>query len=315
MILRQNSIVIAPMAGVTDRAFREICMEYGGDLCFTEMVSTKGLFYNDKKTASLLENSPAEKPIYAQIFGHEPQMFENVIKKIVSFGVDGIDINCGCPAKKIISNNDGGALLKKPELIYDLVCAVKENCSLPVSVKLRTGWDENHINILKSVEFAQKAGVSHITIHARNVKQGYTGKANLDLIKEAVLNTDIPIIGNGDIKTPEDAKEMLEYTGCKAVMLGRGILGNPFLIKRTKAYILKNEYLPLPSDSDRISAAINHIKKIIKYKGENIGIKEARKHAIWYIKGIKGSVRIKRELTSAKTYVEMEELLTSLNEI
>ena len=146
-------------------------------------------------------------------------------------------------------------------------------------------------------------------------QQNYYYFKNLDLIKEAVLNTDIPIIGNGDIKTPEDAKEMLEYTGCKAVMLGRGILGNPFLIKRTKAYILKNEYLPLPSDSDRISAAINHIKKIIKYKGENIGIKEARKHAIWYIKGIKGSVRIKRELTSAKTYVEMEELLTSLNEI
>jgi len=312
MTLRQNDVLLAPMAGVTDRAFREICLEYGVDMCFSEMVSAKGLYYNDKKTAQLLEHSESNTPFYAQIFGHEPQIFNSVIDKILKYNVNGIDINCGCPAKKILTNSDGGAILKNPSLIYDLIKSVKDKTDLPVSVKIRIGWDDNDINYLKSVEFANKAGASHITIHGRTVKQEYSGQSNWESIKIAVSNSSIPIVGNGDIKSPIDAKEMLDKTKCHAIMVGRGILGNPFLFKSIKEYLKTDELLTQPNNADKIETALKHICKIIEYKGETIGIKEARKHAIWYIKGMKDSVKIKNLITCAKTYAEMENLLTSL---
>lgn len=315
MILPKDRVVMAPMAGVTDRAFREIGMNFGSSLCFTEMVSIKGLYYDDKKTKSLLEFGDCERPVFAQIFGHEPDIFASVVKKVASYGFDGIDINCGCPAKKIISNGDGGALLKNPNLIYDIICAVKENCDLPVSVKIRAGWDEFSKNTRDVARIIQSAGASHITVHGRTVKQGYSGFSDIDVIKNVCASVDIPVIGNGDIKSVTDAKNMIDKTGCFSVMIGRGMLGNPFLIKNTDTYLKYGEILPEPSIKEKIDTALLHIRKIVKYKGEVIGIKEARKHAIWYIKGIRGSVKIKNLLTSARTYDEMEKLLTSLNEI
>lgn len=300
------------MAGVTDRAYREICMENGADMCFTEMVSTKGLYYNDKKTAGLLEVSDAEQPVYAQIFGHEPRIFADVSQKAASFGAMGIDINCGCPAGKIISNNDGGAIMKTPELIYDIVCAVKENCNLPVSVKIRAGWDDNGINAVTAAKYAEKAGVSHITIHGRTVKQGYSGTSKNNIIKDVVSSVAVPVIGNGDITKPEDAKRMIDETGCTAVMIGRGALGNPFIFGRVKNYLLNGELSKEPTDEEKVNMALKHISLIVKYKGEYVGIKEARKHAIWYIKGMRNSVSVKNALTSAKTFDEMKTLLTSL---
>ena len=315
MILPKNKVVMAPMAGVTDRAFREIGMNFGACLCFTEMVSIKGLYYNDKKTRGLLEFGELEKPIFAQIFGHEPDIFASVAGKVSSLGFKGIDINCGCPAKKIISNGDGGALMKNLSLIYDIICAVKENCDLPVSVKIRAGWDGDSKNACEIAKIAQSAGASHITVHGRTVKQGYSGFSDLDVIKKVCSCVDIPVIGNGDIKTAEDARSMIDKTGCFSVMLGRGMLGNPFLIKQISTYLDCGEILPEPNVKEKINTALLHIRKIVEYKGEEIGIKEARKHAIWYIKGLRGSVRIKNLLTSARTYDEMEALLTSLNEI
>ncbi len=315
MISLKNKVVLAPMAGVTDRAYREICMEYGADMCFTEMVSTKGLFYNDKKTASLLEVSDKEQPVYAQIFGHEPEIFSKVASKAASFGAVGIDINCGCPANKIIGNSDGGSLMKNPQLVYDIVCAVKENCDLPVSVKIRKGWDDDSVNAVDVAKLAEKAGASHITVHGRTVRQEYRGTADYSIIKDVADAVNIPVIGNGDIKSPYDAKRMLDETGCDAVMIGRGILGNPFLLKRVKHYLKFKEILPEPSKDEIIEAALKHISKIVEYKGEYVGIREARKHAIWYIKGMKNSVAVKNMLTSAKTFDEMKVLLTSLNDI
>ena len=303
------------MAGITDRAYREICMQNGADMCFTEMVSTKGLFYNDKKTGSLLEVSDIEQPVFAQIFGHEPEIFEKVAAKAASFGVMGIDINCGCPANKIIGNADGGSLMKNPQLIYDIICAVRDNCSLPVSVKIRKGWDDNSVNAAEVAKLAEKAGACHITVHGRTVKQEYRGQADWSVISDVVKSVNIPVIGNGDIKTPEDAKNMMEQTGCDAVMIGRGILGNPFLLKRIKHYLECGEILPEPDNLELINTALLHIKKIVEYKGEYVGIREARKHAIWYIKGMRNSVAVKNKLTAATSYDEMKRLLTSLIDI
>lgn len=314
MISLKDKVILAPMAGVTDRAYREICMENGADMCFTEMVSTKGLFYNDKKTAGLLEVSDAEQPVYAQIFGHEPEIFANVSKKAAAFGAKGLDINCGCPAGKIIGNSDGGAIMKTPELIYDIVCAVKDNCDLPVSVKIRAGWDENNINAVTVAKYAEKAGVSHITVHGRTVKQGYSGHSQNSAIKDVVDNVSVPVIGNGDITKPEDAKQMLEETGCTAVMVGRGALGNPFIFDRIKNYLQNGVVGDDPTNAERINMALKHISLIVKYKGEYVGIREARKHAIWYIKGMRNSVAVKNALTSAKTFDEMKKLLTALTE-
>ncbi len=315
MISLKNKVVLAPMAGVTDRAYREICMQHGADMCFTEMVSTKGLFYNDKKTASLLEVSDIEQPVFAQIFGHEPEIFKKVAASAASFGAKGIDINCGCPANKIIGNDDGGSLMKKPNLIYDIICAVRDNCDLPVSVKIRKGWDDNSVNAVEVAKLAEKAGACHITVHGRTVKQEYRGQADWSVIKDVVNAVNIAVIGNGDIKTPEDAENMIKQTGCEAVMIGRGILGNPFLLNRVKHYLEYGEILPEPEKDVFIKTALEHIKKIVEYKGEYVGIREARKHAIWYIKGMKNSVYVKNKLTAATSYDEMESLLTSLIDI
>lgn len=315
MISLKNKVVLAPMAGVTDRAYREICMSFGADMCFTEMVSTKGLFYNDKKTATLLEISEKEQPVYAQIFGHEPEIFKEVAAKAASFGAMGIDINCGCPANKIIGNSDGGSLMKKPQLVHDIVCAVKENCDIPVSVKIRKGWDEDSANAVEVARLAEKAGASHITVHGRTVKQEYRGTSDYSIIKDVVSAVNIPVIGNGDIKSPVDAENMLNQTGCEAVMVGRGILGNPFLLRNIKHYLDYKEILPQPSQTEIINTALEHIKKIVDYKGEYVGIREARKHAIWYIKGMKNSVAVKNKLTAATSFDEMKYLLTSLIDI
>ena len=315
MISLKNKVVLAPMAGVTDRAYREVCMQYGADMCFTEMVSTKGLFYKDKKTATLLEVSEKEQPVYAQIFGHEPEIFAKVAASAASFGAMGIDINCGCPANKIIGNHDGGSLMKTPQLVYDIVCAVRENCNLPVSVKIRKGWDDDTVNAVEVAKLAEKAGVSHITVHGRTVRQEYRGLADYSIIKDVVNAVNIPVIGNGDIKSPTDAENMIAQTGCEAVMIGRGILGNPFLLKRVKHYLEYKEILPEPTRDEFIKTALNHIKKIVEYKGEYVGIREARKHAIWYIKGMKNSVAVKNRLTAATSYDEMEHLLISLTGI
>jgi len=309
----KNNVFLAPMAGVTDRAFREIAKEFGAGLTFTEMVSAKGLYYNDKKTSSLLNIDDFEKPAAAQIFGHEPEIMSQVVEKSLMYGASFLDINSGCPTPKITGNGDGGALMKSPDIFGSVIDSVVKNSPVPVSVKIRKGWDDNNINAVEIAKIAEKNGASMLTIHGRTVAQMYTGKADLEIIKNVVKAVNIPVVGNGDILSPQDAKRMLDITGCAAVMLGRGTLGNPYLLRDTVHYLQTGEVLPKPSQHERIELAKRHIALIIKYKGEYVGIREARKHAIWYIKGMAGSVKIKNQITAAKTYDEMCSLLTSLN--
>jgi tRNA-dihydrouridine synthase B len=309
MISLKNKVVLAPMAGVTDRAFREICMQNGADMCFTEMVSTKGLFYNDKKTAGLLEVTDAEQPVYAQIFGHEPEIFAAVAKKAASFVAIGIDINCGCPAGKIISNNDGGCLMKTPQLIYDIVCAVRENCDLPVSVKIRKGWDESFVNAVDVAKMAEKAGVSHIAVHGRTVRQGYTGESDNDIIKQVVSAVSVPVIGNGDVKTVEDAVEMFEKTKCDAIMIGRGALGNPWLFRQINHFLETGEKLDEPTVFDKLDMCLRHAKELCAIMEEKTAIKEMRTHACYYIKGMPNSCLLKNDINRLEDLNSFENLI------
>lgn len=307
-MLKDKLIFAAPLAGVTDRAFREILMEAGADRCYTEMISSKGLYYGDKKTPELIIHSEEEKPIAIQLFGHEPEIMAFAVNKALEVQKgEYIDINAGCPAKKIAGNGDGGALMKDIKLFESVVKSMVKVSPVPVTVKIRSGWDsENADEFAKAAEYC---GVSLIAVHGRTVKQGYSGKADWEIINRVKKSVKIPVIGNGDIFTADDAVEMINQTNCDGVMTGRGMLGNPFLIKQITHRFKTGETLPIPDNAEKIDMALEHIRRIIKYKGEYVGIREARKHAIWYIKGMHGSVRVKNLLTSAKTYSEMEELL------
>ena len=308
-------LCLAPMAGVTDRAFRELAMEYGATLCTTEMISIKGLYYNDKKTADLLENGEREHPIAIQLFGHEPEIFRETVPKALSFGGDYIDINCGCPAKKIISNSDGSALMKTPELIGEIVKAVTDSCNVPVGVKMRLGWDENSINAVQCAKVAENSGASYITVHGRTTKQNYSGQCNYGEIAKVVKSVNIPVIANGDIKSPCDAQRVIEQTGCAGIMVGRATLGNLHLIKEIADFLEKGLGIPKQSNNEKLLLAKRHIGLIVKYKGEQNGIKEARKHALWYVKGMPNNVKYKDMLVRCKTYNEMCEIFNELNKI
>lgn len=305
------SLCLAPMAGVADKAFREIAADFGATLTVSEMISINGLYYNDKKTASLLEN-PKNSTSSVQLFGHDPEMFAVVVNKALSFGAEYVDINCGCPAKKIISNGDGSALMKNPPLIGKIVRAVKDNCPVPVSVKLRLGWNDDSKNAVLCAKTAQENGADFITVHGRTAAQGYSGSTDLDEIKKVVQSVSIPVVGNGDIKSCADAEKMYEYTGCAGIMVGRAALGNLYLIKQLSHFLKTGEQLPNQTDRERLELAKKHIGLIVKYKGEQNGIKEARKHALWYVKGMKNNVKYKDFLVHAKTYDEMCGILDEL---
>lgn len=307
-------LCLAPMAGVTDRAYRELAMEYGATMCTTEMISIKGLYYNDKKTATLLENGQGEHPLAIQLFGHEPEIFRETVKKALMFGGDFIDINCGCPAKKIISNSDGSALMKTPKLIGEIVKSVVQSCNVPVGVKMRLGWDEDSINAMQCAIEAEQNGASYITVHGRTTRQNYTGQCNYDEIAKVVKSVGIPVVANGDIKTPHDAKRVIEETGCAGIMVGRATLGNLHLIKEISQFLENGIEIPKQDDIEKLLLAKRHIGLIVKYKGEQNGIKEARKHALWYVKGMPKNVKYKDMLVKCKTYNEMCEIFDELKQ-
>ena len=289
-----NQIVLAPMAGISNSAFRKICKEMGVGLVYAEMVSDKAIVYNNKKTIDMLYMTDFERPLAQQIFGSDKDSFVKAAKYIdKNMSPDIIDINMGCPVPKVaVRAQAGSALLKNPDKIFDIVKAVVESVSVPVTVKIRSGWDNKHINAVEVAKICEKAGASAICIHPRTRSQGYSGKANWDIIKEVVENVSIPVIGNGDVKTPEDAKKMLEDTGCSAVMIGRGLLGNPWLIKNAISYLDGNTY-EVPSELEKIDMALHHLNYLKEFKNDKVAALEIRNHIAWYLKGLKGSNEIK----------------------
>lgn len=305
----ENNVLLAPMAGVTDKAFRVITKPFGPALMYTEMVSGKGLFYEDKKTAKLMETEASEGITAVQIFGHEPDVLAKIAEAALGFGAAILDINMGCPAPKITGNGDGSALSKNPKLAGEIISAVSRAVDVPVTVKIRKGWDETSVNAVEMAKIAQENGAAAVTVHGRTREQFYSGTADLDIIKAVKGAVSIPVIGNGDICDEESAKHMLEFTGCDGIMIGRGAQGNPWIFERVVHYLETGEKLPMPSDAERADMMEKHLELLVEYKGDYRGIQEARKHMAWYIKGLRGGARLRERINKAMTKEDMLKII------
>ncbi len=304
----ENNVFLAPMAGVTDLAFRLICKEMNAGALYTEMVSTKALFYGDKKTEMIMEIKEEEKPVALQIFGSDPRIMAKVTDENLNIKDDFkfIDINMGCPAPKIVKNGDGSALMKNPNLVREIVREVVNASNKPVTVKIRKGWDDNNQNAVQIAKIIESAGASAITIHGRTREEYYSGLADWEMIKNVKDSVSIPVVGNGDIFEPEDALKMIEKTNCDAVMIGRGSRGNPWIFKRTAHLLKTGELLPPPTDTEKIDMSLKHLDLLFKVKPERMAIREMRKHIAWYIKGIKGSAEMRDKINRVNERNELE---------
>lgn len=305
-----NNVFLAPMAGVTDMSFRILCKRQGCGLTYTEMVSAKGLHYKSDNTAVLLEIAQEERPAAVQVFGSDPELVAEAARQAEAGGAAIIDINMGCPTPKIVKNGDGSALMKKPQLVKAIIRDTVKAVKVPVTIKTRKGWDEESVNAVEMAVIAAQEGAAAIAVHGRTREQYYSGTADWSIIKQVKSAVDIPVIGNGDIVKPEDAKRMLEETGCDAVMIGRGAQGNPWIFKRTVEYLITGKLLPEPTYEQRVETIIGHMDMVAELKGENIGVKEMRKHAAWYLKGMPGSTRIKAEIFKMTTCAEVKNILS-----
>ena len=305
-----GKIFLAPMAGITDRAFREICKNYGASLVETEMVSAKGILYLNRKTLSLMEISKEERPCSIQIFSSEPEDIKKAAYMALKYKPDLIDINMGCPVPKINKSGCGAILMKKPKLCFDLVKSALEgvNFKIPVTVKIRKGVSKNNVNAVEVAKYCEDAGVSAIAVHGRTKEDLYKGKVDLYIIKKVKEAVKIPVIGNGDIKTPEDARHMLEYTGCDAVMIGRGAIGKPYIFKKINDY-LDGKITKELSLSEKINIMKDHIKKACLSKGESSGIKQSKKHIYAYLKDMGVPAFLKNEVQSLATFDDFEAFL------
>lgn len=303
-----RSAALAPMAGVADRAFREICHDYGATYVVSEMVSSKGLTMCDRKSKSLLLLSEKERPAAAQIFGSDPKIMAESALECMKFSPDAIDINMGCPAPKIAGNGGGSALLKDPALASEIMKQVRKAVDIPVTVKIRLGWDSDSINCTEMAKRAEDAGMDAITVHGRTRMQMYAPPVDRKMIAQVKKAVSIPVIGNGDIVDGVTAAQMIEETGCDYVMVGRGALGRPWVFSQISAYLHDERILPEPPVSERMRVMVKHIRLICEYKGERVGIKEARKHAAWYIKGIKGAAQYRQQVGALESIEQLEEL-------
>ena len=307
----KNQVVLAPMAGISNTAYRQIIKEMGAGLIFAEMVSDKALVYGSEKTFDLLKMSDMERPIAQQIFGSDVDSFVKAAKLVEDkMHPDIIDINMGCPVPKVaIKSQAGSALLKNPDKIKEIVSAVVKAVSVPVTVKIRSGWDANSVNAVEVAKVIEEAGASAITVHGRTRAQGYSGNADWNIIKQVKEMVSIPVSGNGDVTSAEKAKEMLDFTGCDAVMIGRGVLGNPWLIKECVSYLESGIIPPKPSAREKIEMLKRHYQLLVDSTSEKQAILEIRTHALWYIKGMPKSAYIKNEICKTKNSEDLFKIL------
>ncbi len=304
-----KTAALAPLAGVADRAMREICREYGACWTVGEMTSSKGLSFGSKKSEELLEIGEAERPTAVQLFGSEPETMAQAAEMALEHKPEAIDINFGCPVPKVAGNGGGSALMKDPELAGRIVEAVVRAVDIPVTVKFRAGWDSEHINAVEFAKICEEAGAAALTVHGRTRMQMFAPPVDLDIIRRVKKAVNIPVIGNGDVDSPQAAKRMYDETGCDLVMVGRGAMGNPWLFRRIEHYIKTGELLPEPSPEERMAVLKKHVELLCKYKGEYVGMREARKHSSWYIKGMRGAAEFRRECGEITAPEDLERLI------
>ena len=304
-----NRYILGPMAGVTDLPFRVLCKEQGAGLLCMEMVSAKAILYNNKNTESLLEIHPDEQPVSLQFFGSDPKIMSEMAKRVEERPFDIMDINMGCPVPKVVRNGEGSALMKNPKLVYEIVSAMVKAIDKPVTVKIRKGFDDSCINAVEIAKIIEEAGAAAVAVHGRTREQYYSGQADWDIIRQVKEAVSIPVIGNGDVTSPQKAEELVKQTGCDGIMIARGAQGNPWIFSEMITYEETGTLPERPGKEEVRDMMLRHARLQLKYKGEFIGIREMRKHVAWYTKGLKASAKLREEINRVESYQELEELL------
>lgn len=311
-VLLENRYILGPMAGVTDLPFRLLCKEQGAGLLCMEMVSAKAIFYHNKNTESLLQIHPEEMPVSLQLFGSDPGIVSEMAKRIEERPFSILDINMGCPVPKVVRNGEGSALMKDPKLVYELVSATVRAIRKPVTVKIRKGFDEAHVNAVEIARIAEEAGAAAVAVHGRTREQYYSGRADWDIIRQVKEAVRIPVIGNGDVTSGERAAALLTETGCDGVMIARGAQGNPWIFSELLAYEETGTFPSRPELDELRGTMLRHARLQIEYKGSYLGIREMRKHVAWYTKGLRGAARLREQINRVESYEELEKILTVL---
>lgn len=305
----ENNVILAPMAGVTDLPFRVLCREQGCGLVCMEMVSAKAILYKNKNTRELLRVDERERPVSLQLFGSDPGILSMIAGRLEDGPYDIFDINMGCPVPKIVKNGEGSALMKNSKLVEEILTAMVRTLKKPVTVKIRKGFDDHSVNAVEIAKIAESCGVSAIAVHGRTREQYYSGKADWDIIRQVKEAVSIPVIGNGDVFTPEDARRLMEETGCDGIMVARGAKGNPWIFKQITAYLETGEKLPKPSKEELKEMILRHGQMMMEFKGEMAGMREMRKHVSWYTAGYPNSASLRNDINSVATMQELSELI------
>lgn len=301
----QNNLILAPMAGVTDLPFRMLCKEQGAGLICMEMVSAKAILYRNKNTKELLTIDPKERPVALQLFGSDPDVISEIAKQIEELPFDILDLNMGCPVPKVVGNGDGSALMKQPLLAGKIIEQTVRAIRKPVTVKIRKGFDDAHINASQIARIAQESGAAAVAVHGRTREQFYSGKADWDIIRQVKEAVHIPVIGNGDLLSGEDVRDMYRQTGCDGFMIGRGAQGNPWIFRQILHFLETGEALPKPPVKEVVETMLRHARMLIAYKGEHTGIREMRKHAGWYVNGCRNAAKLRGKINEVESYAEL----------